>query len=236
MTTDFVGEFVRHANRIAYLDAYQKRRMLVSDVTAFNELQAIPGHANLYFKDLNDRALVASIYEKAKLRRRVTWYDVETLQETEADSNTFVAVTGRSDMTTTVSKASRTTRFPCPSPRSLNERTEGDYHGPHSRRKTSHGSACNADHPQRQRHHRYCRCADRIAGRRPELGFSREPASAVAEAIVAGIEENAFEVIRGGEARAQIIALNRENPAAVDERFLGLKPALEEAVKDHSAL
>ncbi len=70
----------------------------------------------------------------------------------------------------------------------------------------------------------------------PELGFSREPASAVADAIAGGIETKAFEVIRGGEARAEMIALNRENPAAVDERLLGLKPALEEAVKDHSAL
>ena len=70
----------------------------------------------------------------------------------------------------------------------------------------------------------------------PELGFSREPASAVAAAILDGIEANAFEVIRGGEARAQMIALNSENPAALDERFLSLKPALEEAVKDHSAL
>jgi uncharacterized oxidoreductase len=70
----------------------------------------------------------------------------------------------------------------------------------------------------------------------PELGFSREPAAAVADAVVAGIEVDAFEVIRGGETRAKIIALNRENPGAVDERFLGLKTALEEAVKDHSAL
>ena len=70
----------------------------------------------------------------------------------------------------------------------------------------------------------------------PELGFSREPASVVAAAIVEGIETCAFEVIRGGEARAQMIALNRDNPAAVDEQFLGLKPALEDAVKDHSAL
>lgn len=70
----------------------------------------------------------------------------------------------------------------------------------------------------------------------PELGFSREPASAVAEAIVQGIETDAFEVIRGGETRAQMIALNRQDPAAVDARFLTLKPALEEAVKDHSAL
>lgn len=70
----------------------------------------------------------------------------------------------------------------------------------------------------------------------PELGFSREPASSVAEAIASGIEAGAFEVIRGGETRAQMIALNRDDPAAVDERFLGLKPALEEAVKHHSAL
>lgn len=70
----------------------------------------------------------------------------------------------------------------------------------------------------------------------PELGFSREPASAVADAIIEGIEAGVFEVIRGGETRAKMIALNRDDPAAVDERFLGLKPALEEAVKDHSAL
>jgi short-subunit dehydrogenase len=70
----------------------------------------------------------------------------------------------------------------------------------------------------------------------PELGFSRESASAVADAIIEGIEADVFEVIRGGEARAAMIALNRDNPAAVDERFLVMKSALEEAVKDHSAL
>jgi len=70
----------------------------------------------------------------------------------------------------------------------------------------------------------------------PELGFGREPASAVADATIEGIETDAFEVIRGGETRAQMIALNRDNPAAVDERMLSMKPALEEAVKDHSAL
>ena len=70
----------------------------------------------------------------------------------------------------------------------------------------------------------------------PELGFAREPASAVADATVEGIETDAFEVIRGGETRAQMIALNRDNPGAIDERMLTMKPALEEAVKDHSAL
>jgi len=70
----------------------------------------------------------------------------------------------------------------------------------------------------------------------PELGFGREPASAVADAAIEGIETGAFEVIRGGETRAQMIALNRDNPAAIDERMLAMKPTLEEAVKDHSAL
>jgi uncharacterized oxidoreductase len=70
----------------------------------------------------------------------------------------------------------------------------------------------------------------------PELGFTRETPEAVAAATVAGIEEDAFEVIRGGEARAKMIALNREDPAALDKRFVDLKPALAEAVRDHSAL
>ena len=70
----------------------------------------------------------------------------------------------------------------------------------------------------------------------PELGFTREPASAVAAAVIEGIEHDAFEVIRGGETRAKMIALNREDPAALDKRFLDLKPALAEAVRDHSAL
>lgn len=69
-----------------------------------------------------------------------------------------------------------------------------------------------------------------------ELGFSREPASAVAEAIVEAIEADRHEVVRGGEARLQMIALNRADPSTVDERFAGLKPALEDAVRDHSAL
>lgn len=70
----------------------------------------------------------------------------------------------------------------------------------------------------------------------PELGFNKEPAAAVAAAIVEGIEAGAIEVVRGGEARAQMVALNRDDPAALDERFRGLKPALEAAVRDHAAL
>lgn len=45
-----------------------------------------------------------------------------------------------------------------------------------------------------------------------ELGWAREPVSEVADAIVAGIETDALEVIRGGQARADTIALNRQDP------------------------
>jgi len=37
----------------------------------------------------------------------------------------------------------------------------------------------------------------------PELGFTREPAAAVADAVIGGIEDDAFEVIRGGESARQ---------------------------------
>ena len=70
----------------------------------------------------------------------------------------------------------------------------------------------------------------------PELGFFPETAAAVGEAIVAGIEANALEVVRGTETRLKTIALNHDDPAAVDQRFLTLKPALAAAVRDHSAL
>lgn len=68
-----------------------------------------------------------------------------------------------------------------------------------------------------------------------DLGFGREPAADVGKAVVEGIEANALEVVRGGEARAKAIALNRDNPLALDERFLGMKSALEEATRDHRA-
>jgi uncharacterized oxidoreductase len=70
----------------------------------------------------------------------------------------------------------------------------------------------------------------------PELGFTRESAREVADAIAAGIEDDAWEIIRGGEARSQMIALNRDDPAALDARIAGIKDALAEAVRDHAAL
>jgi uncharacterized oxidoreductase len=69
-----------------------------------------------------------------------------------------------------------------------------------------------------------------------ELGFDPEPASAVAAGIVEGIEKGKIEVMRGGEVRMKMVALNRQDPAAVDEKFMSLKPALEAAVRDHKAL
>jgi NAD(P)-dependent dehydrogenase (short-subunit alcohol dehydrogenase family) len=70
----------------------------------------------------------------------------------------------------------------------------------------------------------------------PDLGFGREPADAVAEAIVEGMKADALTVERGADARAAVIAMNRNDPAQVDARFAEMKPALEDAVKDHAAL
>ena len=70
----------------------------------------------------------------------------------------------------------------------------------------------------------------------PELGFSREPAEAVADALIAGLEAGAFDVMRGGEGRIAMVALDREHPERVDERFRGLKVKLEQAVGGHKAL
>jgi short-subunit dehydrogenase len=70
----------------------------------------------------------------------------------------------------------------------------------------------------------------------PDLGVVKEAPGAVADAIVQGIETNALQVIRGGEAREKMIILNREEPAALDRRFADMKPALAAAVRNHSAL
>ena len=58
----------------------------------------------------------------------------------------------------------------------------------------------------------------------------------MADATVQGIETQALEVVRGGEARELMIILNRQDPAALDRRVAEIKQALAEAVRDHSAL
>jgi uncharacterized oxidoreductase len=88
----------------------------------------------------------------------------------------------------------------------------------------------------------YATCAAVKAGlahfgealRRELLGMAREPA--VADAIVAGIENNSLEVVRGGEERQKMIKVNREDPGTRDRRFAAPKPRLEDVVREHSAL
>lgn len=70
----------------------------------------------------------------------------------------------------------------------------------------------------------------------PDIGFAREPAAEVAHDVIDAVETGRLEVIRGGETRARLITLNRDDPAAMDRRFAGLKAALEEATRDHKAL
>jgi hypothetical protein len=65
----------------------------VTDVAAFNDLQAVRCHSNLYFRGWSARAQVESTYHKAKSRRRNKWFDVETLQETAPGSHAFIPVT-----------------------------------------------------------------------------------------------------------------------------------------------
>jgi len=69
-----------------------------------------------------------------------------------------------------------------------------------------------------------------------DVGFSLEPAEAVAAAIVAGIDEEAIAVTRGGPDRQAMIDLNRRDPRALDARFLAIKSAFEKGVKSHDAM
>jgi uncharacterized oxidoreductase len=69
-----------------------------------------------------------------------------------------------------------------------------------------------------------------------ELGFVRESPAEVAASIVEALKHGKREVIRGGDARLALIAANRNDPAAVDERFRGMKLAFEAAVSDHRSI
>ncbi|WP_219418754.1 SDR family NAD(P)-dependent oxidoreductase [Pseudonocardia nigra] len=69
-----------------------------------------------------------------------------------------------------------------------------------------------------------------------EHGFDYESPEAVAAATVAGMVDGSLTVVRGGESRAQMIGLNRNDPAAVDQFLAGRKRELEQAVAGHSSL
>jgi len=58
-------------------------------------------------------------------------------------------------------------------------------------------------------------------------GFRGEPADALAQAIVAAIEAEAIEVIRGDENRLKMVQLNWSEPETLDDRFAALKVSLE---------
>lgn len=70
----------------------------------------------------------------------------------------------------------------------------------------------------------------------PELGFEYEPAEAVADALVEGLETGKIEVIRGGEARSAMITANREHPQEVDAQLSQMKAALEKATTNHRSI
>jgi NAD-dependent SIR2 family protein deacetylase len=55
------------------------------------------------------------------------------------------------------------------------------------------------------------------------IGTSFENPQSVAAAIVEGMEQDALSVIRGGEARLAMIALNQSEPEKIDERY-ALRP------------
>ncbi len=66
----------------------------------------------------------------------------------------------------------------------------------------------------------------------PEHGFTYESPEDVAAATIAGIAAGSLTVVRGGQTRNQMIALNRNDPAAVDEMLAGRKTELEQAVAE----
>jgi NAD(P)-dependent dehydrogenase (short-subunit alcohol dehydrogenase family) len=63
-----------------------------------------------------------------------------------------------------------------------------------------------------------------------------DDADAVALAIVEAIAQGRREVIRGGDARLQLILEERSTPEALDARFAAMKPTLERAIAGHNAL
>lgn len=70
----------------------------------------------------------------------------------------------------------------------------------------------------------------------PEHGFDDESPDAVAQAMPGAMIGGRLSVVRGGETRSQMIAMNRDGPTAVDRMLAERKDAFEEAVADHCSL
>lgn len=72
------------------------------------------------------------------------------------------------------------------------------------------------------------------SGMQPPNG--REWPADVAREVVEAMAQGRLEVIRGEPDRLEMVALNRNDPARVDEGMLPMKTAMEQASRDHSAL
>ncbi len=54
--------------------------------------------------------------------------------------------------------------------------------------------------------------------------------------VPAGITDDSLTVVRGGQTRSRMIALNRDDPRVVDQLLAEGKSELEQAFADHSSL
>ncbi len=70
----------------------------------------------------------------------------------------------------------------------------------------------------------------------PDLGFEYESPEAVADAIVAGVESEELEIVRGAEDRSEVTEMSRERPRELDEQVAQMKEELEAAVADHRSI
>lgn len=70
----------------------------------------------------------------------------------------------------------------------------------------------------------------------PEHGFQYETPEQVANALVAGLEADEIEVIRGDDSMRSMIQGNQRTPRAIDEQLLPVKSTLEQATAHHRRL
>jgi len=67
-------------------------------------------------------------------------------------------------------------------------------------------------------------------------GFEYESPEAVADATISAMLDGSLTVVRGGQQRRDMIAMNRQDPASVDQLLAERKSLLEKAVETHSSL
>jgi len=70
----------------------------------------------------------------------------------------------------------------------------------------------------------------------PDLGLEYESPEDVAAALVAGVESEELEIVRGAEDRSEITEMSRAQPRELDEQVAQMKKELEAAVADHRSL